>query len=133
MSDSQSATVLRVAAGVAFLFGLLLALDSWDGLYDQLNLPQAFPALNAQLGAAAVFGLAYVLWAASSRPELAGVAAMGGAITSGLGTAFIASWLIFRGRDDLLIGDRGTAFLIGGAVVLAVLTAALARVAQSSR
>ena len=133
MSDQQPATVLRAAAGVAFAFGLLLMLDSWDWLYqDALNLPQALPALAAQLGACAVLGLAYILWAASTRPELAGVAATGGAITSGLGTGLIGAWLIFRGKDDLLIGDRGTALLVGGAVVLAITTLALVRVARDS-
>ena len=45
--------------------------------------------------------------------------------------AVIASWLIFRGKDDLGIGDGGAVILIVTAVVFAALGAALARAARS--
>ena len=49
-----------------------------------------------------------------------------------LGSAvLIASWLIFRDKPDLEVGDGGWVVLIVTAVAFAVLGAALARAARS--
>jgi hypothetical protein len=65
MSDPRTGSLtLRPAAAAALLIGALLLLASWDGLYDTLDLPQPLPALAAQVGGAALIGLAYLLWSA---------------------------------------------------------------------
>jgi hypothetical protein len=126
--------VLRAAAVAALVVGVLLGLGSWDGLYDSLDLPQALPALSTQLGGAGFLGLAYLLWAAAPRPELAGVAAGAGAIAEGAGAVVIAAWLIFRDRIDMPgIDDLGYVILIAVAAVFALLALAQARVALASR
>jgi drug/metabolite transporter (DMT)-like permease len=134
MSDPRTGSLtLRPAAAAALLIGALLLLASWDGLYDTLDLPQPLPALAAQLGGAALIGLAYLLWRSASRPELAGVAAGSGAIAQGGGALVIAGWLIFRDRDQLGIDTLGVVVLIVTAVVLAILALAQLRLALASR
>ena len=101
------------AAGVALILAIFLLLGTWDELYDTLDLPHGVPALTAQLGGAAFAGLAYLLWAAASRPELAPAAAGAGAIAYGIGALVIALWLVFRDPEaDLGIETAGTVILI---------------------
>ena len=85
VDGARDSLVLRAAAAAAGLVGLLLAVASWDGLYDTLDLPQPVPALLAQVGGAGLLGLAWILWSAASRPELAAPAAAAGAIAQGGG------------------------------------------------
>jgi hypothetical protein len=124
---------LRLAAAAALLIGALLLLASWDGLYDTLDLPQPLPALTAQVGGAALIGLAYLLWRSASRPELVGVAAGSGAIAQGGGALVIAGWLIFRDREQLGIDTLGIVVLIITAVALALLALAQLRLALTTR
>jgi hypothetical protein len=135
MNDPSTAVpILRGAALVSLLLGIVLLLDSWDGLYNTLDLPQSLPALTTQLGGAALLGLGYLLWAAAPRPEVAPVAAVTGLIAQGGGALVIAGWLIFRDpSDDLGIDTPGTVILIVAAVILALLAIALARVALANR
>jgi hypothetical protein len=133
-ASPNPASILRAAAAAALLVGALLVLGSWDGLYDALDLPQSLPALSAQMGGAALVALAYLLWAAATRPELVTVAALTGAIAEGGAGLVIAAWLIFRNSEDLGgIDTLGTALLIGAAVVLTLLALANAWVAFGSR
>jgi hypothetical protein len=126
--------ILRVASAAALLIGALLLLASWDGLYDTLDLPQPVPALAAQIGGAALIGLAYAQWSAAARPELGGVIAGAGALADGIAAVVIAGWLIFRDpEEDLLIDTLGTVLLIATAVVLGLLALGQARVAVSAR
>jgi hypothetical protein len=134
MSGGSAFPVLRAAALAALLLGVLLLLGSWDGLYSTLDLPQALPALFPQLGGAALVALAYLLWDAASRPELAPAAAGAGLIVEGGSAVIIAAWLIFRDpSEDLGIDTLGTTLLIIVAVVLAALALAMARVALAER
>jgi hypothetical protein len=123
---SREAT-FRAAAVVSALLGALLLFSSWDGLYDTLELPQPTPALGAQIGSLAVFGLAYLLWSASSDPALARPAAIVGVLLYLGSAALIASWLIFRHQEDLGIDDAGIVVLIIAAVAFAAISAALVR------
>jgi hypothetical protein len=128
MSDGAT---FRVAAVISALVGALLILGSWDGLYDELDLPQALPALGPQIGGIGLLALAFLLWSAAPNPELRRPVAIAGVLFY-LGSAIlIGSWLIFRDKPDLGIGDGGWAVLIVTAVVLAGLGAALARAARS--
>jgi hypothetical protein len=124
---------LRVAALAAVIVGVMLVLSSWDGLWEPLDLPQGYPVLTAQMGGMALLALAYLLWAASTRAELAQVAAVAGVIGLGGGAAVIAAWLLFRERIDLGIGDLGIALLAGTAAVLALVALALVAVAAAVR
>jgi hypothetical protein len=134
MSDPRTgSSILRLAAAVALLIGVLLLVANWDGLYDALDLPQPIPALAAQVGGAALLALAYLLWTSARRPELAGVAAGTGAIAQGAGALVIAAWLIFRDDEDLGIDTLGTVILIVTAIVLALLAVAQIRLVLASR
>ena len=125
-------TLLRAAAVAALILGVLLALGSWDGLYDALDLPQSLPAIGTQIGGVALVALAYVLWSAASRPELRRIAAGAGALGEGGTAVVIASWLLFRDRLDMPgLGDLGEGLMIGAAVVLAALALAQAWLALS--
>lgn len=124
---------LRIAALATLLLGAMLVLGTWDGLWEPLDLPQGYPALTTQLGGVALIALAYVLWEGAARPELARTAAIGGFIAHGGGAGVIAAWLLFRDQIDLGVGDRGTAILIGTAIVLCLVALALARVALAAR
>ena len=124
---------LRIAALVTLVLGAMLVLGTWDGLWEPLDLPQGFPALTTQLGGVALVALAYLLWTAAARPELAPTAAIAGFIALGGGAGVIASWLLFRDQVDLEVGDRGTGILIGTAIVLLLVALALARAALGAR
>lgn len=118
---------MRATAAATLVIGVILLLGTWDGLYGALDLPQALPALTAQLGGAAMLALAYLLWAGSAgTPESMRLASITGAIACGAGALVVALWLIVRDPDaDLHIGTRGTVILIVTAVVLAGLAIGL--------
>jgi apolipoprotein N-acyltransferase len=120
----------RVTAVVTVLLGALLLLGSWDGLYDRLDLPQALPALGPQLGGIGLAALAFLLWSASSTLELRRPTAIAGVLFYFGSAVLIASWLIFRDKVDLGVGDTGWAILIIAAILFAGLGAALARSAS---
>jgi len=121
----------RVTAVVSALLGALFLLGTWDGLYNTLDLPQALPALGPQMGGLALLGLAFLLWSAGSTPELRKPVAIAGVLFY-LGSAvLIASWLIFRDKIDLGIGDGGWVVLIITAVAFAGLAASLVRAART--
>lgn len=118
----QAQAILRTSAALVLIVGLVLALGSWDGLYDALDLPQSLPAMGTQIGGVALVALAYLLWTGASRPELARTAALVGALAQGGAAVVIASWLVFRDRIDLPgLGDVGEGLLIGTAVALGAL------------
>jgi hypothetical protein len=119
---------MRAAAAATLTIAVVLLLGTWDGLYGTLDLPQALPALTAQLGGAAMLALAYLLWAGSAgTPESMRLASLTGAIACGAGALVIALWLILRDPgDDLHIGTLGTVILVVTAVVLASFAAGLA-------
>ena len=134
MTETRAAAVLRVAAVVTLALGVLLVLDSWDGLYQPLDLPQAFPALLTQVGGVVLAAMAYLLWSAGhASVELRRVVATAAAGAHGGATAIIAAWLIFRGKPDLQVGTQGIVELIVAAVVLGALALAEAAVARGSR
>jgi hypothetical protein len=121
----------RVAAVVSALLGALFILGTWDGLYSRLDLPQALPALGPQIGGVALLGLAFLIWSAGANLAMRRPVAVAGALFY-LGSAgVIASWLIFRHKIDLGIGDTGWVILIVTAVVFAGLGASLVRAARS--
>jgi hypothetical protein len=117
----------RVTAVVTALLGALLVLGTWDGLYNRLDLPQALPALGPQMGGIGLLALAFLLWSASATLELRRPAAIAGVLFYLGSAALIASWLIFRDKVDLEVGDTGWTILIATAVVFTGLGAALVR------
>jgi TRAP-type C4-dicarboxylate transport system permease small subunit len=131
MSHQRAALVLRLDAVVAVAVGALLVLGTWDGLYESLDLPQALPALPAQIGGVVLLAFAFLLWRAAQAPgELRLAVAQAGAASKAAAVLIIAAWLIFRDRDDLQIGTQGIVELIIAAVVLiafAVAEAAIMR------
>jgi hypothetical protein len=130
MTEQRTAGILRLHAVVSLALGVLLVLDSWDGLYDALDLPQAFPALLTQVGGAVVIAGSYLLWQAAARPgELRQAVATAAAAASGAAALIIAAWLIFRGKADLGIDTQGVVELIVAAVVLGALALAEAAIA----
>ena len=130
MGSSPASSTLRAAAAASFVLALYLLLSSWDGLYETLELPQGLPALTAQIGGAGMLGLAYLLWAAAPRPEVAPVAARAGAIAHGAAALIIAGWLIFRDKPDIGVQTAGIVILAVAAVALGGLALAQARVGR---
>lgn len=124
-------TVFQVTAGISALVGLLLVLGTWDGLYEALDLPQALPALGPQIGGIAILALAFLIWSASTNPELRRPMARAAAFVYLGSAAVIAAWLIFRDKADLQIGDGGWVVLIVLAVIFAGLGASLVRAARA--
>lgn len=125
---------MRVAALATLIAGAALALASWDGLYDALDLPQPLPALLAQIGGVALIGLAWIAWSAARRPELIGTAAVAGLIGHGGGALAIAGWLAFRDPElELGIGDLGTALLAVTGAVFGLLAVTQLAIALHSR
>jgi hypothetical protein len=120
----------QAAAVVSALLGALLLFSSWDGLYSTLELPQPTPALGAQIGSMAVFGLAYLLWSAGSDRALARSAGIVGVLLHLGSAALIASWLIFKDKEDLGIDDAGVVVLIIAAIAFGAIGAALVRAAR---
>jgi hypothetical protein len=137
MNQRRAANVLRVHAVVTLALGLLLVADSWDGLYEWLALPQALPALLAQLGGVFLVAFAYLLWrAAAATVELRRTVATAAAGANGAAAVIIALWLIIRGKADLavttegIVDTQGIAELIVAAVVLAAFALGEAVVAR---
>lgn len=131
MSEQRAGTVLRLDAFVTFALGALLIVGSWDGLYDRLDLPQAFPALLTQVGGVVLAAMAFLLWRAAAAPgELRQAVTAAAAAANAGAAAIIAAWLLFRGKIDLEVGTQGIVELIVAAVVLggfALAEAAIAR------
>jgi len=137
MNQRRAATVLRVHAVVTLAIGALLVADTWDGLYEWLALPQALPALLAQLGGVFLVAFAYLLWRAAAAPrELRRTVAIAAAGANGAAAVIIALWLIIRGKSDLavttqgIVDTQGIVELIVAAVVLAAFALADAVVAR---
>jgi len=116
---------------VSLFLGALLILGSWDWLYGKLDLPQALPALTAQVGGIAVVSLAFLFWSAGSTPALGRQVGIAGALFYVGSAALVASWLIFRDKPDLEVGDRGWTILIVSAIAFAGLGLAVARAGRS--
>ena len=137
MSQRRAANLLRVHAVVMLALGALLVADSWDGLYEWLALPQAFPALLAQVGGLFLVAFAYLLWRAAAAPgELRRAVAIAAAGANGAAAVIIALWLIIRGKADLAVTTRGIVKTVGivelivAAVVLGAVALADAVVAR---
>ena len=125
---------MRAAALAALTIGIVLALASWDGLYDALDLPQPLPALLAQVGGVALIGLAWISWSAASRPELLGTAAIAGVIAYGGAALAIGGWLAFRDPElELGIGDLGTVLIAIAGAAFGLLALAQLAIALRSR
>ena len=119
MTAERLRIVFLIDAVATAISGVVLALGTWDGLFDALDLPQGKPAIWTQVGGAFMLGVAYALWLAARTPALMLPVARAGAIMAGLSTAIIVSWLI---KGGLGIGTQGKVELIVLAVGLAVLT-----------
>jgi hypothetical protein len=137
MNQRRAANVLRVHAVVTLAVGALLFADTWDGLYERLALPQAFPALLTQLGGVFVVAFAYLLWRAAAAPgELRRTVAAAATVANGAAAVIIALWLIFRGKSDLevttqgIVDTQGIVELIVAAVVLGAFALADAAVVR---
>jgi hypothetical protein len=129
MSDRRAAQILRLDAVVALVVGVLLVLDTWDGLYDSLDLPQALPALLAQIGGVVLLAFAFLLWRAAQAPgELRLAVAQAGAASKVAAALILAAWLLFRDKDDLQVGTQGIVELVVAVVVLAALAVAEAAI-----
>jgi hypothetical protein len=133
MGAAPGRLVLRADAVFDVAIGALLALSTWDGLYDALDLPKPNPALLAQLGGIGIAALGYLLWLAGADAALRRPVATAAALANGAAAATIALWLIFKGGDDLYIGDGGVALLAAVAVALAAFAVAEARIAAEWR
>ena len=130
----RAAAILRADAIFDLGVAVLLVLDTWDGLYDALDLPQALPALFAQIGGVALAALGWLLWVAPRSAELTRLVATAAAGANAAAAGVIAAWLIFRDpSDDLGIDTLGTVLLIGAAVVLAAFALLEARLAGPPR
>ena len=129
MGVTQARTVLLANAVFDFGAGLLLLTGTWDGLWDALDLPQARPALFAQIGGAGLWGLAYAMWRAADQPPLRAPVAFGAALADGLAALVIVVWLVTGQLPDE-VDALGTALLIVIAVVLVAFTALKFRIAS---
>jgi hypothetical protein len=117
MTATQARQVLMANAVFDFVAGLLLLSGTWDGLWDDLDLPQGKPALFVQVGGAALVGWAYLLWRASDAPPLRASVALAAAITDGLGALVVLIWLVSGQLPDD-VDALGTVLLIALVVVL---------------
>jgi hypothetical protein len=106
--------VFSLATGVLFLLG------TWDGLYNDLDLPQHRPAIFVQAGGAVLLGVAYLLWLATRTDALALPLARASAIMNAVSVAVVVAWLV---HGKLGIGSQGKAELIATTVVMAAFTA----------
>ncbi|MFL5836832.1 MAG: hypothetical protein ACJ76K_09660 [Solirubrobacteraceae bacterium] len=137
MNQRRAANVLRVHAVVTLALGALLVADSWDGLYEWLALPQALPALLAQVGGVFLVAFAYLLWrGAAANVELRRTVATAAAGANGAAAVIIVLWLIIRGKADLavttqgIVDTQGIVELIVAALVLAAFALGEAAVAR---
>jgi small-conductance mechanosensitive channel len=112
--------VFLVDAVFSAAVGLLLLAGTWDGLYEAFDLPQAAPALFAQIGGALLWGVAYLLWLAARTPALMLPLARASALMNALSTGIVVAWLV---HDGLVIGTLGKVLLIVSAVLMAAFTA----------
>jgi hypothetical protein len=96
---------LRANAVLAAVVGLAFLAATWKELYDELDSFRPVPWVYAQIAGGALLGLAYLAWAASTRPELATFVARAAAITNVIAFACIAIWLF---SDDEGIPSSGT-------------------------
>ena len=119
MSAERLRIVFWFDAVTTAMSGVVLALGTWDGLYDALDLPQGKPAIWTQVGGALLLGIAYALWLATRTEALMLPMARSAAIMTSLSTGVIVAWLINGG---LGIGTQGKVELIVIAVAMAVLT-----------
>jgi hypothetical protein len=127
MNQRRAANVLRVHAVVTLALGALLVADSWDGLYEWLALPQALPALLAQVGGVFLVAFAYLLWrSAAATVELRRTVATAAAGANGAAAAIIVLWLIIRGKADLAVTTQGIVDTQG---IVELIVAALVRAA----
>lgn len=144
MNEARAVGVMRVHAVVTLAIGVLLVLDSWDGLYDRLDLPQSVPALLTQVGGAFLVAFAYLLWRAAATPgELRRTVATAAAAANAAAALIIAAWLLFRDRADLRVrpgtqsahtlDTQGIVELIVAAVVLGAFALAEVAVARQAR
>jgi hypothetical protein len=100
-----------------------------DGLWEALDLPQAQPALFAQVGGAALLGLGYLVWRAADEPPLRPFVALAAAGADGLAAAIVLIWLVSGELPDD-VDTLGTILLIALLVVLAALSALKAAIAR---
>lgn len=121
MTSERLRIVLLADALFSVLVGLLLLAGTWDGLYDALDLPQAQPALFAQVGGAVLCGVAYLLWLAARTPALMVPVARASALMSGISAGVVLAWLI---NGELGIDALGTVLLALAAAVLVLFMAA---------
>jgi hypothetical protein len=97
---------LRVNALVFVVAGVVLLAATWRDLFDELDSFRPVPWVYAQLAGAALFGLAYLCWHASTRSgDIERVVARAVAITNVIGFVCIAVWLF---SDDKGIPSSGT-------------------------
>jgi hypothetical protein len=121
VTPAQLRTVFWVDAVFSALVGLLFLSGTWNGLYDSLDLPQGRPAIFVQIGGAALWGFAYLLWLATRTEALTLPVARAAAIANALGAAVVIAWLINGG---LGLDTLGTIELVAAAVLMAAFTAA---------
>jgi hypothetical protein len=121
MTPERLRIVLLADAVFSALVGLLLLAGTWDGLYDALDLPQAQPALLAQVGGAVLCGVAYLLWLAARTPTLMVPVARASALMNGISAGVVLAWLI---NGELGIDALGTVLLALAAAVLVLFMAA---------
>ena len=129
MTAADARQVLQANAVLDFVAGLLLLAGTWDGLWDALDLPQAQPALFAQVGGAALLGLAYLLWRAADEPPLRAPVALATAGADGLAALIVLIWLVTGSLPDD-VDALGTILLIALLVVLGAFAVLKARIAR---
>ena len=127
MNERTVALVLRANAVADFVAGAVLLSSTWNDLLDTLDLPQAHPALLVQIGGAALWGFAYLLWVAPGDAALTRHVSLAAAVGDGLAALVIAAWLIF---EDPGVGTQGDVELVVIAVLMAAFAVAKARIAS---
>ena len=121
--------VLRADAVLDVALGALLLLAPWNALYESLDLPQADPALYAQVAGGLLVAFGYLLWIAPRETHLTRGVAAAAALANAAGTVVLAAWLLL---GDLGLGALGVTLLAALAVALAAFAAAEALVASRS-
>jgi hypothetical protein len=129
MTAARARQVLLANAAFDAAVGLLLLAGTWDGLWDALDLPRASPALFAQIGGAALWGLAYLQWRAADQPPLRGTVATAAAGADALGALVILTWFA-TGELPEDVDALGTVLLVAAVVVLVVFLALKLQIAR---
>jgi len=119
MPPGRLRIVLLADAAFSVAVGLLFLAGTWDGLYEALDLPGSHPAVFLQIGGAALWGVAYLLWLASRTPTLMLPVARAAALINGISTLIVAVWLIHGGLGTGTLGD---VLLAAAAAVTALFT-----------